>query len=124
MTVAQTGDEWRKRLTACFARGSSHCWLDNVDRKLESGELAAALTATSWTDRFLGSSRLLEAPVRTVWLATGNNMRLSDEIARRSLWVRLDSGRARPWERAGFRPADLRGRRGGPRWARSRAGRR
>src|SRR5262249_39914663 len=73
---------------------------------------AAALTATSWTDRFLGSSRLLEAPVRTVWLATGNNVRLSDELARRTIWVRLDSGRARPWERSGFRHPDLRG------WAR------
>jgi putative DNA primase/helicase len=107
-TVAQTSDEWRKRLTACFAWGASHLWLDNVDRKLESGELAAALTATSWTDRFLGSSRLLEAPVRTVWLATGNNVRLSEELARRTLWIRLDSGRARPCERSGFRHPDLR----------------
>jgi hypothetical protein len=36
-------------------------------------------------------------------------LELSDEIARRSVWIRLDAKVERPWERSGFKHSKLRG---------------
>ena len=46
-------------------------------------------------------------PVYAVWLATGNNTKLSREMVRRTIWCRLDSKVETPWERKGFRHPDL-----------------
>lgn len=102
-------DEWRKRLTAALLGTPPVLLIDNVKRRLESGALSAAITATVWTDRFLGHSRLVSIPVRTTWLATGNNPTYSKEIARRVVQIRIDAAMEHPWERKGFRHPDLRG---------------
>ena len=64
---------------------------------------AAALTSTFWVDRLLGINDIARLPNRALWLATGNNIELSNELARRSVWIRLDARVDRPWERDGFR---------------------
>ncbi len=102
-TAPADGDEWRKKITSLLGKLPSHVWLDNLPRKLVTAELAAALTATTWEDRVLGQSAMVEYPVRCVWLATGNNVRASDEIARRSVWIRLTPREEAPWTRTGFR---------------------
>ena len=48
-------------------------------------------------------------PNRAVWLASGNNVELSDEMTRRIIPIRLDAGVERPEERSGFKHADLPG---------------
>ncbi|MAG63524.1 hypothetical protein CMO84_08390 [Candidatus Woesearchaeota archaeon] len=101
-------DEWRKRLTAVLREGHSVVQIDNVTRPLDSGALAAALTAHWWTDRILGKTETIQVPVRCVWLATGNNPVLSLEIARRTVRIRLDPLVDRPWQRTGFRHPQLR----------------
>lgn len=101
-------DEWRKRITSSLLTGGSHIWFDNINRKVDSGSLAAALTATEWTDRLLGGNAQINAPVRCVWTATGNNTQLSDELARRTVYIRLDPCMERPWDRDGFKIPDLR----------------
>ncbi len=60
-----------------------------------------------WVDRQLGDNRVLRLRNRTLWMATGNNVKLSNEMARRSLAIRLDSRVDRPWEREGFRHPQL-----------------
>src|SRR5262249_27499339 len=50
-----------------------------------------------------------ELPVRCAWIATGNNPQMSDEIARRSIRIRLDANIDQPWGRVGYRHSDLRG---------------
>jgi hypothetical protein len=62
-----------------------------------------------WEDRVLGRSANVELPVRCVWAATGNNVTLSSEIARRTVWIRLDAKEERPYLRSGFRHSNLRG---------------
>ncbi|WP_412030476.1 bifunctional DNA primase/polymerase [Deinococcus yunweiensis] len=99
--------ELEKRITAKLLAGERIIVLDNVDR-LGGQTLAAALTAQIWSSRRLGSSESLLLPNDALWLATGNNPTLDDEMPRRILPIRLDAGLERPADRVGFVHADLR----------------
>ncbi|OHC75209.1 MAG: ATPase [Rhodospirillales bacterium RIFCSPLOWO2_02_FULL_58_16] len=107
MTEAGDEEEWRKRLTAKLREAPLMAVIDNLHRPLEAASLAAALTAPYWEDRILGRSDITRMPVHCAWVATGNNPRLSNEIARRSVRIRLDAHVDRPWRRNGFRHPDL-----------------
>lgn len=100
-TIPSTDDEIRKMLTAELKTGRPVVLLDNVDplKPLNSSSLASATTATTWTDRNLGASEMVELPIRVVWLLTGNNVSLSGEITRRCVRVRIDAGVRFPWRR-------------------------
>lgn len=108
MSQPRDGDELEKRITTVLLEGRQIVFLDNVTR-LDSPHLAAALTAEIWQGRILGKSELVTVPNRATWLATGNNVEISDELARRIAPIRLDAGVERPEERKGFRHADLPG---------------
>lgn len=103
ITEARSEDEWRKRITAMLRNGRAITLIDNIGAKLESPALSAALTSPLWTDRILGQSEIVQYPVRTSWLATGNNPSLSREIARRTVRCRMDAGEEHPEDRKGFR---------------------
>jgi putative DNA primase/helicase len=106
-TEAENEAEWRKKITAVLASAPRFALIDNVKRPLDSAQLAAVLTASVWTDRLLGLSRMVVLPVQCCWLVSGNNLRLSNELSRRTVWIRLDSRLERPWERTGFRHPGL-----------------
>lgn len=112
MTEGKDDDEWRKRITAEIRGGSTVIFIDNLQRRLASPTLAAAISALQWKDRLLGKSDTGSWPVRNIWVATGNNPGVSNEIARRTIRIRLDTGMAQPWLRDRFRHPDL------LRWAR------
>jgi hypothetical protein len=103
-------EEIRKALTAALIRDQPIILLDNLPEKrsLDSSSLASLLTSDPWTDRLLGESRMLSLPNRALWLATGNNPTLSDELARRSIRIRLDTREEMPWKRTGFRHPNIR----------------
>jgi hypothetical protein len=107
MPAAQDDGEWRKRLTALLLRSDSHILIDNITHPLDSASLAAALTQPVWADRLLGQTLSLHLPIQQVWIATGNNLVVSDEIARRCVRIRLDANLERPDQRSGFRHAHL-----------------
>jgi hypothetical protein len=109
--MADTGDEaeTRKRITALLLEGHSIIQLDNLT-ELRSTKLAAAITAESWMDRVLGSTKIVHMPQRAVWIATANNPAISNELVRRIIEARLDAGVERPEERTGWRHPDLLGR--------------
>ncbi|MDP9365825.1 MAG: ATPase, partial [Chloroflexota bacterium] len=109
MAEGRDEDEWRKRITAKLRGAPAVVLLDNLRRRLDSATLSIALTAAEWTDRLLGTSDDLRLPVRCAWVATGNNPALSSEIARRTVRIRLDAQRDRPWLREGFRHPNLGG---------------
>jgi putative DNA primase/helicase len=101
MTEGRDEDEWRKRITAALVKGARFLLIDNLRRRLDSGQLAGALTATpAWTDRLLGHSLTVTIPVRCVWVATGNNVSMSNEMSRRTVWIRLDAKKEAPWTRS------------------------
>jgi hypothetical protein len=108
MTEGGSEDEWRKRITAKLLEAPVVVVVDNVREPLASGALASAITSATWEDRHLGLSKIIHVDVRCVWIATGNNPRLSDEIDRRTVRIRLDPQCENPWGRVGFRHADLR----------------
>jgi putative DNA primase/helicase len=107
--VTKDDDETRKQITAKLRTGERWLFLDNVNVELRTSALARALTATEWEDRILGVSKTARVPQRAVWVATGNNLSLSLEIARRSYWIRMDARLAKPWERPAtvFKHPDL-----------------
>jgi uncharacterized protein DUF3854 len=106
--MALTGqeDETEKRITAMLLSGTSLILLDNVTA-IRSPSLAAVLTASEWHGRRLGQSEMVRAPNNAVWMATGNNVELSDEIARRVVTIRLDSKMEQPEQRTKFRHPNL-----------------
>ncbi|QEL17632.1 hypothetical protein [Limnoglobus roseus] len=104
---AENDAEWRKRITAALVEGRPCLVLDNLNQAVDSGSLASALTTETWSDRLLGVSKMVQVRNRAVWIGTGNNVALSRELVRRTLWCRLDAGVERPAERTGFRHPHL-----------------
>ena len=115
MTEGKDEDEWRKRIMAALLQRSPVIFVDNVHAKLNSATLAATLTARWFTDRRLNTNdQQLRAPNDATWIATGNNTRYSDDLARRVVEVRLVPDAEEPWKRTGFchnLPADAYSRR-------------
>jgi hypothetical protein len=100
-------DEWRKQITSTLLEGPSIVMIDNT-RSLVSPQLALAITSSIWQARILGFSRNATLKVECVWGATGINPTLHQEIVRRVVRCRLDSGEERPWLRTGWTIPDLR----------------
>jgi putative DNA primase/helicase len=98
-------NEFRKQITSVLMDGDYAVLLDNVTGPFHSQSMAGMLTATTWSDRKVGSNVMVKVPSRAVWWATGNNMQLGADIARRSLVIRLDAKVENPEER--FHHADL-----------------
>jgi len=103
------GEEWRKRIFAALLDGPRIFLIDNINGFLDAGPLASALTARVVKDRILGTSRTAAVPVRCVWVGTGNNVRMSTELARRTPLIRLVAATETPWTRpaSDFRHPDL-----------------
>ncbi|TWT70012.1 primase-helicase zinc-binding domain-containing protein [Crateriforma conspicua] len=109
-TYSTDDNETRKAITATAIEGLPAVLLDNIDRTIGGASLDAALTATTWSDRILGSSATTgELPLTTVWAATGNNLRFGSDIARRVLPIRLASPLESPEERTDVEHPDLLG---------------
>ena len=106
MTLGGSEDETRRTLTARL-RGSPTAILVDNATKLDSAALSAAITATRWTDRLVGTSRDVCLRVQCAWVATGNNVRLSSELAPRTVRCRLDARMDHPETRTDFRHPHL-----------------
>ena len=107
LTEGRDEEEWRKRLTAVLRTSPPAIMIDNLKERLDTAALAAILTTSEHEDRILGTSDIVRIPVRAVWLASGNNPTLSNEITRRTVRIRLDAHQERPWLRQGFRQPRL-----------------
>jgi putative DNA primase/helicase len=103
-----TDSEWRKKITSALLTESAHVWIDNIKGMIASGALEAALTARFWTDRALGSNRQLTLRNDRVWVFTGNNAELSQDLYGRAIEIRLDANVENPGERDGFKIANIR----------------
>ncbi len=107
-TWSRDDDETRKTITSIALEAVPAVLLDNVSSTLGSASLDAVLTGTSWTDRILGKSQTTGTlPLTAVWIATGNNLVLGADTARRSLYCRLETLEEHPEDREDFRHRDL-----------------
>ncbi len=104
-TLAADEDEARKMITAELVAGRPIILLDNnrQGRTLACAPLASVITSDTWTNRLLGRTETVTVPNRALWLLTGNNPRLSMEMARRCVRIRMDAGMDRAWRRTQFK---------------------
>ncbi len=110
MTYPPDETELEKVLAACALFGARIVALDNIAGTLGAAPLDKVLTADDRVAlRVLGRSEMREVQWRALVLATGNNLVLGADTARRTLVCRLEPDVERPEERTGFRHADLLG---------------
>lgn len=108
ITQPQDEEEMRKRIMALALAADPVVCIDNVERDIRSGALAAAITGDSVRDRLLGRSEMVTAPWTSLVLVTGNNLMLRGDITRRTLVVTIDPRMEWPEDRAGWTHGDLR----------------
>jgi Bifunctional DNA primase/polymerase, N-terminal len=113
-SAASDNDEWRKELLAAAIEGATYFVIDNADEPLGSAALDSAITAGRVAGRILGQSRDAVVSIRWTWVATGNNILVRGDLARRCYWIRLVPDVADPSQRRDFRHPRLLG------WARER----
>jgi hypothetical protein len=92
-------DEWRKFILAVLLKCPQIVLIDNVRGTLASVSLEAALTSETISDRLLGVSKDVSATNTAVWVATGNNLLIGGDLARRCFRIRLIANNANPDER-------------------------
>ena len=113
VTLSHSAEENARTLAAILAEGNTIIHLDNwtLERTLNDATLASFLTSTQPGSRRLGSSRMMPLRNSATWILSCNNPKLTHEISRRCVRIRIDPQTDRPWLRSGFRHAHLR------RWA-------
>ncbi len=101
ITEATSDADWGKRLTTALMTGRTFYVIDNVELPLRSSDLASLLTAPEWGNRILATNRefKVSGSARGVWCATGNNIMLDGDMARRCYRVRLDAKISNPFLR-------------------------
>jgi hypothetical protein len=89
-------EEMEKRLDALLIAGLTMFSLDNVSMPIGGDALCQAIERPLYSARMLGKSEVRDR--RNTWglYATGNNLRLRDDVTRRALLIRLDAGVERP----------------------------
>jgi ribosomal protein L18E len=95
-TMSLNNEEFRKAITSVLREGASVIFVDNINRKVDSGDLAGALTSGVWRDRILGQTQTVTIPVQAMWILAGNNLSFSNELMRRNVPIRLDAATPRP----------------------------
>lgn len=101
------GEEMRKEILTSLRQGTRVQIFDNLEDKLSSPVLAAALTAPRFSGRILGKTEEISLDVCCFWMANGNNVVIGGDLARRTFKTRIDPQVALPWQREGFRHPDL-----------------
>jgi putative DNA primase/helicase len=101
--------EQRKVITSILVAGDLVVNFDNVTAPIGGPAICSVMTAQeSFKDRQLGSTKMLELPSSVLWIFTGNNMTVRDDMATRVLRILLDAMMERPDLRV-FNRSDLLG---------------
>lgn len=113
MPVTRLGkdtDEIAKSIGASLQTAGAYLFLDNINFKVDSGELAALITSNDYNTRRLGTSENIRIKSRTAIIFAGNKLEFSSELLRRIIPIRLDAACEHPdRERSGYRYADFLG---------------
>jgi hypothetical protein len=91
--------EMDKRLLSIAKSGDQITYFDNVDLPLGNGPLNNALTTTRYRGRILGGNDMACFDLLTTFMASGNNVQLAADMARRCLPIRLQSPEQNPEKR-------------------------
>jgi hypothetical protein len=100
--------ERRKAMVSILRTNPGNIILDNLIGSWNSADLASILTTDEFTDRILGASESVKVQTTCLVLATGNNVAVCGDLARRILTITLDAGEERPDQRTfAFNPLDI-----------------
>lgn len=104
MQLGSREEEREKRITSLIVEGTTVVHLDNLatDDVLDSPALASLATARTWKGRLLGSTRTPRLPNHLVVLMSGNNVRATGEITKRTVPIILQPHDDHPEDRADF----------------------
>lgn len=101
-------EEARKALFSCLRGGEPVIIWDNVTGYLDGAALNAFLTSPVFSDRVLGISSIEALPNTTLFAASGNNLTIAGDAARRVFVCRIDSQTENPHLRSfGFDPIEM-----------------
>ena len=89
MPERQDEEEQEKRLLSIFAAGDLVINIDNVEGSIGGRALAEMLTTEIFTGRVLGQSKNATYPAQSLWLATGNNIVVKEDLTRRVVLCEL-----------------------------------
>ncbi len=81
-------NEFRKTLNSLLLSGEQYCFLDDL-KTLVSNTLNRFVTSDVITDRVMGTNTLFMAENRLQFVVTGNQLKSSTDVARRSLCIDL-----------------------------------
>jgi hypothetical protein len=105
--VCEREEETEKRITAAMRSGKPILFFDNLRDYLDSASLAALATAAVWEGRVLGRSELAAFPNRSTVVLTGNNVRATGELVKRTVPILLQPTTSAPEDRTDFVHPDL-----------------
>ena len=95
-------EEVEKRLGAGLLAGNTFMHFDNIAGNLSSPALESFLTGKTYEFRVLGESRMVRLPQRVNAFASGNNVGVGSDMARRIMPIRIDPRVAHPEYRQDF----------------------
>jgi len=103
---SQDDVEMGKHLLAVLMEGHAAVVFDNLPEggKIESNELAKAMTSATYSGRVLGENRKAMVPTNVLWLFTGNNVSPVGDFNTRVLLIYLDPDCDDPDRRTFSRP--------------------
>jgi hypothetical protein len=102
-TVPYSQETWEKILTTILLSGSAISIFDNLEGVLHAPVLAKLLTSAEHSDRAMRTHAEMRIPNATMFLVTGNNIRVAGDLDRRCYRIRIDARMPHPWERKRFR---------------------
>lgn len=95
--MGKSEEELEKRLASLVIEGDSMITIDNCDAPLGGDFLCIILTQPVVKPRILGKSQSPECSTGKLFVtATGNNLQITGDAARRALLCRLDAKEERP----------------------------
>ena len=96
-----------KTILALLATGATVLHFDNLNGFMDSGALASLVTAASYSGRILGQTATAEFPNTFTIVGSGNNVRMSSELVKRTIPIMLRPTDDHPEYRTGFQHPDL-----------------
>lgn len=99
MSQGKTPEEDEKRLAVALRAGDPVLLVDNCERPVEGDFLCSLLSQETVQARILGKSERVLMPTTTMVMATGNNLVLAGDAARRFVLCHLDAQVERPDQR-------------------------
>jgi hypothetical protein len=87
--IVSNAEEARKAISSKVSSGDPLWILDNLVAVLRCPPIEAAITSREWADRALSTNEDIKAKIQTVIAVTANNIKLGNDIARRTVVCRI-----------------------------------